>query len=142
MKRISRIVQTLGVAALSAISLSTFAGDTFTMNGRAVQLEPASKVQEKGINSTASHAQVTVRDLKSGQINVYAEGLIITLKDSASLKAVLHDYPALTLQYAPGAYAYVQIPRDQLATTFDALGADLRVAAVHLRPVPVQIKPR
>ena len=142
MKSILKTLQTLSVAALAALSFSAMAGDTFTMNGRSVELEPAGKVQSKGKGSTAHQANVTVRDLTSGQISVYAEGLIITLKEADSLKSMLQDYPALSLQYAPGAFAYVQVPRDRLATTFDALSTDPRVAAVHLRPVPVKIKLR
>ncbi len=142
MKRISKTLQTLSAAALAALSFSVMAGETFTMNGRTVQLEPAGKTQGKAKNSADNSTKITVRDLASGQISVYVEGLIITLKEAGSLKSLLQDYPALSLQYAPGSYAYVQVPRDRLATTFDALSADSRVAAVHLRPVPVQIKPR
>lgn len=142
MKSNFKTLQILSVAALATLGFSAVAGNSFTMNGRAVQLEPASKSQEKGVRSTATSAKVTVRDLTSGQISVYGEGLIITLKDADTLNPVLHDYPALTLQYAPGAYAYVKVPRDRLASTFDALSADPRIAAVHLRPLPVQIKPR
>lgn len=142
MKSLFKTLQTLSLAALGALSFSAQAGDTFTLNGRSVQLEPAVQGQGKSKSGATRQGKVTVRDLTSGQISVYAEGLIITLKEPATLKAVLQDYPALTLQYAPGAYAYVQVPRDRLATTFDALGADPRIAAVHLRPVPVQVKPR
>lgn len=142
MKRLFKTLQTLSLAALAALSLNAMAGDTFTLNGRSVQLEPAAKGQEKANSNVPRYGKVTVRDLKSGQISVYADGLIVTLKEANSLKSVLQDYPALTLQYAPGAYAYVQVPRDQLAKTFDALGADPRIAAVHLRPIPVQVKPR
>ena len=142
MKRNFKKFHTFSVAVLTTLSFSVMANNTFTLNGRAVQLEPVGKSQEKGARSAANRAQVTVRDLTSGQTSVYADGLIITLKDAGTLKSVLNDYPAVTLQYAPGAYAYVKVSREQLATTFDALAADTRVAAVHLRPVPVQIKPR
>lgn len=142
MKKLLITFQTLSIAAIAALSFSATAGNTFTMNGRVVQLEPVSKTLEKDTSGAANRAKVTVRDLTSGQISVYADGLIITLKDAGILKSVLHDYPALTLQYAPGVYAYVKVPRDRLATTFDALSADPRVAAVHFRPVPVPIKPR
>ena len=142
MKNLLITFQTLSIAAITALSFSATAGNTFTMNGRSVQLQPVSKSQEKDTSSAANRAKVTVRDLTSGQISVYADGLIITLKDAGILKSVMYDYPALTLQYAPGVYAYVQVPRDRLATTFDALSADPREAAVHLRPVPVPIKPR
>lgn len=142
MKSNFKVFQTLSVSALAALSFNALAADSFTMNGRAVQLEPAGKSQEKSTTNAANHAKVKVRDLASGQISVYADGLIITLKDAGALKSLLQEYPALTLQYAPGRYAYVKVSRDQLAATFDALGADPRVIAVHLRPVPVQIKPR
>lgn len=142
MKSNFKTLQTLSVAALAALNFNAVAGNSFTMNGRTVQLEPAGKTLEKGANSEANTEKVTVRDLTSGQISIYADGLIITLKDAATLKTVLHDYPALTLQYAPGAYAYVKVSREQLAATFNALSADPRVAAVHLRPLPVKIKPR
>lgn len=148
MKTIFKTLQALSLSTLAALSLGAVAGETFTMNGRVMQLEPAGKAPDKAKASTASDAasasaaKVKVRDLASGQISVYAEGLIVTLKNAETLKSLLQDYPALTLQYAPGNYVYVKVARDQLATTFDALSADARVAAVHLRPVPVQIKPR
>lgn len=142
MKNLLKTLQATSVAALTALSFNAMAGDTFTMNGRSFQLEPPSNVQDKARSGATPQGKVTVRDLTSGQISVYAEGLIITLKDAGNLKPVLHDYPALSLQYAPGAYAYVKVSRDRLATTFDALSADPRIAAVHLRPVPVQIRPR
>ena len=142
MKNLVKTLQITSVVALTALSFCAVAGDTFTMNGRTYQLEPARKLQDKTKSISTSQAKVTIRDLSSGQVSVYAEGLIITLKDVGSLKPMLRDYPALSLQYPPGAYAYVKVSSDRLATTFDALSADPRVAAVHLRPIPVQIKPR
>ena len=142
MKSLLKKLQVISVAALGAFNLVAMAGDTIIMNGRSFQLEPMTKPQYRGKNSTASSINVTVRDLTSGQISVYADGLIITFKDALTLTSVLNDYPAVKMQYAPGAYAYVQVPRDQLAATFNALSADARVAAVHLRPLPTRIKRR
>ena len=139
-----KISQKISFCMLAAMSFSAMATDTFTLNGRAVQLESAAKglPQSKSTAAGQTDARVTVRDVASGKLSFYAEGLIITLKSTASLKPLLQDYPALILQYAPGTYAYVQVPREALAATVNALGADARVAAVHLRPVPVAIKPR
>ena len=118
------------------------AGDTFIMNGRSVQVEPSSKTSHRGKHGTVSQGNLTVRDLTSGQISVYADGLTLTLREGGTLKSILNDYPSITLQYAPGVYAYVKVPRDQLATLFNALNADPRVAAVHLRPMTVKTKLR
>ena len=139
-----RISQKIVFCMLATWGFSAMATDTFTLNGRAVQLEPVEKSaqQSKSTSARQAQARVTVRDLASGQTATYAEGLIITLKSVANLKALLQDYPALTLQFAPGNHAFVRLPRSALAVTVDALGADPRVAAVHLRPVPAQLKPR
>ena len=139
-----KITQTILAGLLVTLNVSAMATDTFTLNGRAVELESVSKKLPQGKNTSPRQddARVVVRDLASGQTSVYAEGLIVTLKSVDELKALLHDYPALTLEYAPGVHAFVGVQRSALAATVDALSADSRVAAVHLRPVPKQTKPR
>lgn len=137
-------IRQIAACLLAALSFSAMAADTFMLNGRSVQLEPARQgaQQSKSASVDKAQARVVVRDLVSGQTSVYADGLIITLKNAADLRALLQNNPALSLQYAPGVYAYVRVPRGALAAAVNALNADPRVAAVHLRPVPLQIKPR
>ncbi len=141
---ILKISQKISLYLLVALSFSAMAADTFTLNGRTVQLEPLGKIAQQSKSASAVQAEnrVMLRDLASGTTSVYADGLIVTLKSAADLNAVLQDYPALTLQYAPGVHAFVQVPRNALAVTVNALGADSRVESLHLRPVPKQIKPR
>nr|WP_319564958.1 hypothetical protein [uncultured Rhodoferax sp.] len=131
----------LCLTALLTLATNAMAGNLFTMNGRVVELVPSSTVASKA-TTAASAPLITVKDVASGQVKVYASGLIITLKEVGTLQALLRDYPAIQLQYAPGKYAYVQVSSAALASTFDALSADPRVEAVHLRPVPIRIKPR
>jgi len=130
----------LCLTALLTLAANAMAANLFTMNGRTVELVPAGVATSKA--ATATTPLITVKDVASGQVSVYASGLIITLKEASTLKALLSDYPALQLQYAPGKYAYVQVANAALASSFDALSADPRVAAVHLRPVPMRINPR
>ena len=139
-----KISQKMSSCLLAVLSFSAMATDTFTLSGRVVQLEPTKTdlQQSKSALSRQVDARVVVRDLASGQTSVYADGLIVTLKRAEELNALLQDHPALKLHYAPGVYAFVGVPRSALAATVDALGADSRVTAVHLRPVPKQIKPR
>lgn len=135
------LLRKLCLTALLTLAANAMAGHLFTMNGRAVELVPAGAVASKAATA-ASAPLISVRDVASGQVKVYASGLIITLQEVGALKALLNDYPALSLQYAPGLYAYVQVSSAALASTFDALSVDPRVAAVHLRPVPIRVKPR
>lgn len=141
MKKIVPLLRKLCLTALLTLGANTMAGNLFTMNGRTVALVPAGTGTTKTATSTGD-TLISVKDLTSGQVNVYASGLIITLKETNTLKALLSDYPSLSLQYAPGIYAYVQVSRAALAATYDALNADPRVVAVHLRPVPIRITPR
>ncbi|MBP6718680.1 MAG: hypothetical protein KA173_07425 [Rhodoferax sp.] len=144
MQVVLKISQKISSCLLAVLSFSATATDTFTLNGRAVQLEPSKTnvQQSKSASARQADARVVVRDVASGQTSVYADGLIVTLKRVVDLNAVLQDHPALKLIYAPGVHAFVGVPRSALAATVDALGADPRVAAVHLRPVPKQIKLR
>jgi len=134
-------LRTLGLGILLTLASQAMAGNVFTMNGRSVELLPSTTATNKA-TPAGSAPLISVKDVESGQVKLYASGLIITLKESRTLKALLSDYPALSLQYAPGVYAYVQVSNAALASTFDALSADPRVAAVHLRPVPIRVHPR
>ncbi|TXT39650.1 MAG: hypothetical protein FD135_2082 [Comamonadaceae bacterium] len=131
----------LCLAALLLLGGNTLAGQRFTLNGQVLEVLPSTGVSSKAASATGD-SFISVKEMATGQVKLYASGLIITLKQASALKALLNDYPALHLEYAPGAVAYVQLPNSALAATFDALSADARVAAVHLRPMPVPVKPR
>ena len=128
----------ISVCLMAVLSCSAMATDTFTLNGRAVQLEPSKSTMQQSRSASARPAdgRVVVRDVATGQTSVYANGLIVTLKKGDELTALLRDHPALTVEYAPGVHVFVGVARSALAATVNALGADPRVAAVHLRPVP------
>lgn len=135
-------LRTASAAGLLVLSLGALADNNFTLHGRSVQIVPSGDANGVAAGAPREPGKVFVRDLASGQVVVYASGLIVTLKNPRDLQAVLRDHPAISLQYAPGVYAYVQVANDALAATFTALSADPRVAAVHLRPLPARVKAR
>lgn len=132
----------IGALSLIVLSLNATAGNRFTMNGRSVQLVASGNATAKTKATSTDEGRITVLDVESGQVSVYTNGLIITLKDASTANAVVSDYPGLTLRYTTGRYAFARVSSATLATTFDALNSDPRVSAVHLRPLPVPAKPR
>jgi hypothetical protein len=117
--------------------------DSFVFKGRQVELvapgpeaATVSRASRLGAEQT-----ITLRDVASGQLRVYASGLVLRLRKPAELPALLRENPALRLQIAPGDLAYVSVDASQLPALFRHLSQDARVVEVQLRVLQPPFSP-
>lgn len=118
--------------------------DSFLLNGRQVELVGPGSEDGPAPRASAPHAEdtLTLRDLASGQVRVYASGLVLKLRQPGELPALLRGNPALRLQIAPADLAYVAVDARQLPAVFRRLSEDPRVADVQLRAIRPPLSPR
>ena len=118
--------------------------DSFVFKGRRVELLAPGPDAAWSSQASRPGAEKTValRDLASGQVRVYASGLILRLRQPGELPALLRENPALSLQIAPGDQAYVSVEASQLPGVFRRLSQDDRVVEVQLRVLQPPLSPR
>ena len=118
--------------------------DSFVLKGR--QLEVITSGPEAAIASRASGPgaakTITLRDQVSGQVRVYASGLVLKLRQPDQLQGLLRENPALKLQLAPGGHAYVSVEAGQLPAVVRRLSQDDRVVDIQLRALQPPLSPR
>lgn len=118
--------------------------DSFLLNGRQVELLVPGSEDGPAPRASGPDAEDTLilRDLASGQVRVYAKGLVLKLRQPGELSGLLRENPELRLQIAPGDLAYVSVDAQQLSSVFRRLSHDPRVVEIQLRAISPPLSPR